>query len=403
MRLAYLAYRNLVSKPLELSFNLLLLVLSISLVTFILHLSTQINEQFERNIAPVDMVVGAKGSPLQLVLSSVLHIDTPTGNIALNDAERISKHPFVSLAIPVSYGDNYKGYRILGTEHTYFDAYKAQLTQGRLYEAPFEVVVGNSVAEHLGLEIGDVFSSAHGFDAKAAETHDDHLFKVVGRLAPTASVVDKLIITPTESIWQVHAHEDENHQEYHEEDHEEDALEYTSLLIKFKNPLGLMQLPRFVNENTSMQAALPRFEIQRLSGFMGSGVTTINSVAFAILVVSGLSILISLAKAIRERRKGLALLRTYGFGTKKLLYITLLEGLTMALSGHLIGWIFGQGALYFTSQYIEANFGYSLKINGPMLMDFQLLGATLTIAFVAICIASTSIFNLNISKILADD
>ena len=122
MRLEFLVYRNMVSKPMNLVFNLLLLVLSVSLVSFILELSKQINGQLEKNIAPVDLVIGAKGSPLQLVLSSVLHIDAPTGNIELKEAEKIMQHPFVGSAIPVAYGDNYKGYRIVGTALNYLTA-----------------------------------------------------------------------------------------------------------------------------------------------------------------------------------------------------------------------------------------------------------------------------------------
>ena len=118
MRLGYLAYKNLISKPLNMVLSLLLLVLSISLVTFVLQLSDQLSGQMDKNITPVDMVVGAKGSPLQLVLSSVLHVDAPTGNIKLKEKALIQKHPFVDVAIPVSYGDNYRGYRILGTELT---------------------------------------------------------------------------------------------------------------------------------------------------------------------------------------------------------------------------------------------------------------------------------------------
>ena len=114
MRLFYLAYRNLISKPLNLLLSLLLLSLSMSLVTFVLQLSDQMGGQLQKNIDPFDMVVGAKGSPLQLVLSSVLHVDAPTGNIKLQDTKQLFNHPFVEYAVPVSYGDNYRGYRILG-------------------------------------------------------------------------------------------------------------------------------------------------------------------------------------------------------------------------------------------------------------------------------------------------
>ncbi len=448
MNLGYLAYRNMISKPLNLVLSLLLLVLSVSLVTYVLQLSKQLNGQLDKNITPVDMVVGAKGSPLQLVLSSVLHIDAPTGNIKLKEAEQIMKHPFVGSAIPVSYGDNYKGYRLLGTELAYFDSYNAALAEGRFFERSFEVVAGGSVAKKLGLKIGDKIVSSHGLASAAVEAHQDHPYDIVGLLEPTLTVVDQLLISNLASVWDAHGHEDEEHDDEHSEEdhdhdehgeeehdhdehgdeehdhdehgdeehdhdehgdeehhdhHDDDELEITSLLVKFKSPLGLVQLPRFINENTNMQAALPGFEIQRLMGLLGSGVKTINGIAIAILLVSGFSIFISLLKTIRERRQELALLRTYGLGTRKLLYLVLFEGLFLAFIGFLLGWLLGRLALLLTSQYIEAGYGYVLQLNGPSLTELLLLAATLVIAVIAVTLASTSIFKMNISKILSDE
>jgi putative ABC transport system permease protein len=428
----------MVSKPLNLILSLLLLVLSVSLVTYVLQLSKQLNGQLDKNIAPVDMVVGAKGSPLQLVLSSVLHIDAPTGNIKLEEAEQIMKHPFVESAIPVSYGDNYKGYRILGTELSYFKSYNAVLSEGRLFRAPFEIVAGNEAAKKLGLKIGDTITSSHGLASESIEAHDDNPYIVVGLLQSSGTVIDQLLITNLQSIWDVHdhAHDDEAHDhdeqgnkehEHHDhadEEHEhhdhgdkehehddnehddnehDDELEITSLLVKFKSPLGLVQMPRFINENTNMQAALPGFEIQRLMGLLGSGVKTINGIALAILLVSGVSIFISLLKTIRERRQELALLRTYGLPTRKLLYLVLLEGLLLAFIGFVVGWLLGRLALLLTSHYIESGYGYALQLNGPDATEAMLFAATLIIALVAVLLASTSIFKMNISKILSDE
>ena len=462
MNLLYLAYRNMVSKPLNMVLSLVLLVLSVSLVTFVLQLGKQLNGQMDKNITPVDMVVGAKGSPLQLVLSSVLHIDVPTGNIKLAEAETIKNHQFVGSAISVSYGDNYKGYRILGTEPGYLDNYGVVLSKGALFQKPFEIVAGNTVTRKLGLQIGDKITSSHGLAAAGGEAHHDHPYTVVGILEPSGTVVDQLLVCNLESIWDAHSHnegehhdEDEKHEdgqhdhhhegddhdhegddhdhdyegddhdhdhegEHHKEheggelvndganasghDHEDhgDELEITSLLVKFKTPLGLVQLPRFINENTNMQAALPGFEVQRLMGFLGSGVKTINGIAFAILFVSGFSIFISLLKTIRERRQELALLRTYGLGTRKLLSLVLFEGLLLAFIGFWLGWLLGRLALALASGYIESGYGYVLQLNGPNLPELLLFGVTLVIAMIAVLLASTSIFKLNISKTLAD-
>lgn len=484
MKLGYLAYRNMISKPWNLVLNLLLLVLSVSLVLFILQLTQQLNKQLDKNIAPVDMVVGAKGSPLQLVLSSVLHIDAPTGNIKLKDAKGLQKHPYVDYAIPVSYGDNYKGTRILGTELKYLEVYNATLDEGRFFEKSFEVVVGNSVAQKLNLKIGDVFESSHGLVAsEMADSHDDNPYTVVGILKPTGTVIDQLLVSNLESVWEAHDHDhgddddhdhgddddhdhgdddDHDHGDDHDHDHgddddhdhgddddhvhgddddhdhgddddhdhdhgdddhdhdhgdddhdhdhdhgdhddHDDDLEITSLLVKFKNPIGLVQLPRNINENTNMQAALPSFEMQRLVGLLGVGVKTINSIAIAILFVSGLSIFISMLKTIRERRKELALLRTYGWSTGKLIVLVLLEGMFLAFIGFLLGWLLSRLALFVISNYLENAYGYILQLTGPETTEWYLLGITMGITSIAVLLASTSIFKLNISKILSNE
>ncbi|MCL6274623.1 ABC transporter permease [Muricauda sp. 2012CJ35-5] len=429
MSLAYLAFRNMVSKPLNLLLSLLLLVLSVSLVTFVLQFSKQLNRQLDKNIAPFDMVVGAKGSPLQLVLSSVLHVDDPTGNIPMEESEFLEKSPLVSEAIPVSYGDNHMGYRILGTTMGYLDKYNVSLSEGELFAKSFEVVVGSTVAKNLDLQLGSQFFGSHGLASNSIETHEDHPYTVTGILKSNGSVIDGLIITNLESVWESHDHDHEeqvgvdeehhskdvhdhkgehdhdhehvNEAHHHEEEDHEDR-EITAMLVTFRNPLAMVQLPRFINENTSMQAALPGFEIQRLMNLLGSGVKTINGIALAILLVSGLSIFISLLKTIRERRQELALLRTYGLSTFQLLGLVFLEGLFLTLLGFLLGWILGRAGIWAASFITQTNYGYGLEMNGPDTNEMILFALTILITILATLLASTSIFKLNISKTLSN-
>lgn len=407
MKLGYLAFKNMISKPLNLVLNLLLLSLSVSLVTFVLQLSQQLSGQLHKNIAPFDMVVGAKGSPLQLVLSSVLHVDFPTGNIKLKDAALLQKHPFVETAIPVSYGDNYKGFRILGTEVEYLNQYGAELSEGTLYKEAFEVIAGSKVAQQLDLQVGDRFISAHGFATADSQEHDEHPFIVKGILASTGTVVDQLLITTVESIWEAHEHDgnndpdkDKGHKEVGGE--HESEKEITALLVTFKSPLGMVQLPRFINENTPMQAALPGFEVQRLVGLLGSGAKTVNGIALAILLVSALSIFISLLKTIRERKQELALLRTYGLRTVQLLGLALMEGLFLAVLGFVSGWLLGRLGIWGISQYMQISYGYGLQIMAPERFEFFLFGLVIVLTIIATLLASRSIFKLNVAETLSD-
>jgi len=251
--------------------------------------------------------------------------------------------------------------------------------------------------------VGDHFVSSHGLTSLANNTHDEHPFVATGILEPTGTVVDQLLVTSLESIWETHNHEEEHHETENENLAEHDAeKEITSLLVKFKSPLGMVQLPRFINENTDMQAALPGFEVQRLVGLLGSGVQIINGIALAILLVSGLSIFISLLKTIRERKQELALLRTYGFRTEQLLGLAFLEGIFLALFGFVLGWFLGRLGIWGVSQYMQTNYGYALKIKGPELFEIFLMGIIIVLTVLASLLASRSIFKLNVAKTLSD-
>lgn len=403
MRIVYLAYKNMVSKPFNLVLSLMLLMLSVFLVLFASQINQQLSGQLSKNIAPFDMVVGAKGSPLQLVLSSVLHVDQPTGNIKLKDAKILENNPLVKAAIPVAYGDNYKGIRILGTEQEYFQFYKAQLTEGEWFNKAFEVVVGNQVAKRLNLNIGDSFVSSHGLVASDESSHDEHPYIVKGILKPTGSVIDQLLVTNIESIWDAHDQHHHDHHHDHDEDESLEDREVTSVLVKFGNPFGMVKLPRFINENTNMQAALPSLEVQRLMSLFGSGIQTINVIAAVILLVSGLSIFISLLTNIRERKEELALLRIYGFQTYQLLGLALLEGVFLAMLGYLAGWILSRFGIWTLSSYMQDSVGYGLQMNGLQSFEFLLLAVIIGLSIVSSLFASLSIFNLNVVKTLSND
>src|SRR5690606_20285276 len=154
-----------------------------------------------------------------------------------DEARKLARNPQVKETIELSFGDSYKGRRIVGTSHKYIDLYEGSMAEGTLWEKPFEAVVGSQVAGEFDLKTGDKFVSAHGVDGMGHD-HDDHPFTVVGVLNTSGSVLDKLILTAPESIWEVHA------------DHGHDSLatqQITAMLVKFRNKMGIMTVPRVVN------------------------------------------------------------------------------------------------------------------------------------------------------------
>ena len=209
MNLLKLAWRNIVSEPLTLFLNLILLALGVGLINFILLLNTQLKDKFDKNLAGVDLVIGAKGSPLQMILSSMYHIDAPTGNISIKEAKPFLRevHPLIAKSVPLSMGDNHQGYRIIGTDHAILEFYDAKINLGKLWNNLYEVTIGSEVADALGLALGSTFTSSHGFHIDEDMEHDHGTLTVVGILEETGSVIDQLILVNTESVWAVHDHD----------------------------------------------------------------------------------------------------------------------------------------------------------------------------------------------------
>ena len=221
-------WKNLFSRPLNLLLNLILFALGVGLISLLLLINTQVTDKMENNFAGIDLVIGAKGSPLQMVLCNMYHIDPPTGNISTENAKPYLNpdHPLIGNAVPLSIGDNYKGFRIVGTNEKIVELYNAELSEGKMWRGGMEVVVGDRAAKDAGLKIGDRFKSSHGLSNDIGMEHDDAVdFIVVGILGKTNSVIDQLILCDTRAVWAVHDHDHEGHDHDDHAGHDHDAHE----------------------------------------------------------------------------------------------------------------------------------------------------------------------------------
>lgn len=393
MNLLKIARRNIASKPLNTFLSLVLLAFGVGIISLLLLLEVSLQEKFDRNIKDIDMVLGAKGSPLQLILANVYHVDAPTGNISRSEAEKVARHPYIEDAIPLAYGDNYRGYRIVGTEHKYHEHYEVEVAEGRLYEKVYEATIGAKVAKETGLGIGDTFFSAHGLTDET-DVHKDHAFTVVGIYAESGSVVDQLLLTPMESIWGVHAHVEEETGEKPDE-------EITAMLLKKKNPLAVMVLPKML-QDSNMQIALPSIEINRLTQNFGIGMDTVEAIAILIMALSFISVFISLYNSMRERKYELALMRTMGATRGSLFTLIILEGLVLTIAGMLIGLLLSRVGMTALANVMESEFRYDLGDLGVLASEWQLLGITIFVGVLASLLPAISAVRLDISKTLAD-
>lgn len=444
-----LAIAYLRDRPLTTILNILLLAISVAMLVLLLQFGSQFEKRFEKDAEGVDLVVGAKGSPLQLILSSVFHIDQPTGNIPLSSLELLRGDPATGRVVPLALGDNFNGYRIVGTDETFLDLHAAQLADGEMFGKPMQAVLGANVASATGADLGQQFFGSHGLtDDEGADTEHDHApFETVGILAPTGTVIDRLILTSVESVWDVHGiahdhedghdhdneeHHDEAHQHDEEHDHKEAAHDHeneshdhaeedeevsetaqlqdsrmelepelTALLVSYRNAAGAIRIPAMINRQTEMQAAVPAVETARLLSLLGVSLEGARIFAWLLALIGGLAIFVALFSMARSREGDLALLRVMGATRTQLSGTILLEGLVTAAAGAILGWFMAHGLLMAAQSSFDTMRDLGLAAWQPLPQEGFIIAAVLAIGIVAALIPAWRVMRVDPAAILA--
>lgn len=397
MKLLAIAFRYLWARPLATVLNLVLLTLGLASITFVLLVSEQVQRSFQRDLAGIDLVVGAKGSPMQLILAGVFHIDVPPGNIALADVLALAGKPQVAQVIPLSLGDSFRGFRIVGTTPDYLKHYGMQLAQGQVWSTAMEAVVGAEAARVTGLAAGAQFIGNHGLGG-GGHAHGDTPYRVTGVLAPCGCVLDRLIVTASESVWQVH----EKTMATDEEDRKalEANREVTMALVRYRTPLAAASFPRYVNNETDMQAAAPAVEVTRLLRMIGVGSEVLQGMGAVLLLTAALSVFIALWTAVRERRADLAMLRMLGASPAKVAALLLAEALWLAALATALGLAAGHGLAALVGFALQAQ--QSLPLSGAVWVPAEawIPVAALLTAGVAALIPALSAYRVDVAQLL---
>lgn len=424
MTLSGLTLAYLRDRALNTALNVLILTLAVATLVILMLFSAQLGERFDRDARGVDLVVGAKGSPLQLILSTVYHADVPTGNIPLSTLDMLRSDPTVAKAIPVALGDNFRGFRIVGTETAYVDHYGGRLARGRLWAGEGETVIGAEVARRTGAALGQKFLGSHGLSDGGGGEHEAHPFQVVGVLAPTGTVLDRLILTSVESMWDVHGiHYDASaghaegatagrHDGPVDEAHnhppgnasvqaQEARPEVTAILVSYRSALAAVRLPAFINRQTGLQAAAPAVETARLLTLVGVGLDAVRAFALLLLLTGGLSIFVALYTALRQREADMAMLRVMGAKPASIFGQVLSEGLLLAAAGSVLGLALGHGVVAVAAVSFERLGEVGLTAWRFEPAEALIVLAALSAGAIAALIPALRVFRVDIARTLS--
>lgn len=461
MSLIAIAWRSLTQRALASTLTGLSMALGVALVVMVLVAYNVISDSFQRGAGGgYDIIVGAKGGKLQLVLNTVYHLSTPVENIpysVLHDLTEGQFKPYVTRAIPYCLGDHYEGQRVVATvpalfaETLYAPGRKYAFSAGRNFQANgyFEGVIGALAATRTGLKVGDTFRPTHGV-ADDGQGHEHDAFKVVGILEPTGTPNDRALFINIEGFYLLENHAKpvaeakpgdaakpqpavastlEKHEEHeakvhdeakpeahdHEHDHDHDhdhehghtplpveQRELTAVLVRTSSPAASIQLPNLINEGSAAQAVMPVREIRGLFDvIVGPIETVLLALTGLIVVVSGVGILVSIYNSMSERRREIAVMRALGARRSTVRTIVLLESLLLSLTGGLAGWILGRALIAALSPAIAARTGVVIGFAPLITAELALVPALILLSAMAGYLPAMTAYRTDVAKALA--
>ena len=397
MNLLQIAWSYVRASPLRTLLNIVLIALGTATIGFVVIVNEQIGGTLNRDAQGIDLVVGAKGSAISLILAGVFHIDAPTGNVSLDSARELASNPLVKKVIPLSLGDSFRGFRIVGTTPDYLGLYYGTFAAGRVWQDKMQAVLGATVAAKAGIGIGDTFVGSHGLGA-GGPIHADSVYTVVGVLKPTGTVLDRLVTVNSESVWFVHegALTDPDEKKVVEAERQ-----VTILLLQYATPMAAATLPRKINAETNMQAASPALESARLFRMIGVGADVIRAFGGVVLATAALSLFIALHHALNERAYDIAVLRTLGARPVSIALLLFVEALILALMGGLLGLALAHGMIAILAAWMDSEQSLNIQAWTFSASEFLLLVPALLAATLAASLPSWRAARANISAVLS--
>lgn len=414
MSVLHLVWRNIWYKPLRSIFNILLISISVALIIILLLINKQFGNHLGKESEGIDLILCAKGSPLQSVLCNIFQIDAPTGNIPIDQVKVFlnPSHPLIQKAIPFALGDSYRNNRIVGTTLDYFEWKKIDCQEGKLFSKNSELVIGAELAHKENISIGSVLTSNHGLIDLEGEMTHQHELTVIGILKKQNSIDDHLIFSPISTYWEAHE-SDHDHKDLDSDSslhHQHSVLtneelllypdhEITSVLIQFKGTnVQTLNFGRKINENSKIMAVNPPIEISRLYELTHSASNLLFWIAIILGIMSLFALIINLIQTMEERKFELAIMRISGASRLLIFIILILEALFICLIGFIIAFTLGHGILHIASTFF--NLGNQYGIFGLVFYndEFLLLILVLLCGVISAFIPGVRVFRQDIAE-----
>ncbi|ENM5932431.1 ABC transporter permease [Vibrio mimicus] len=383
-----LAWKSLLNRKATALLTVLTVSIAVVLLLGVEQIRTQAKESFANTISGTDLIVGGRSGQVNLLLYSVFRIGNATNNIDWLSYQEFSQHRAVKWAIPISLGDSHKGFRVLGTNHSYFEHYrygsKQPLTfsQGGEFKGLFETVIGADVAKSLGYQVGSKVIIAHGISDVGFSRHDNLPFTVVGILAPTGTPVDKTVHVSLEAIEAIHVGWESGANLGHQPSADQLALrdftpkQITAMLIGLKSKIQTFALQRQINDYPAepLSAIMPGVALHELWGMMSVAEQALMAVSIFVVIAGLLGMLSSLLTSLQERRREMSILRAMGARPHHVFALLVSEASVLTLLGIALGVSMLYLLLAMAAPMIASQYGIQIALTGLTPYEWQLLG-----------------------------
>ena len=367
--------------------------ISVTLLLGVENIRQGVRTSFSSAVSGTDIIVGARGGSLQLLLYSIFRIGNAPNNLSLESYNEFRNNRRVRWTIPLSLGDSHRGFRVLGTNQDYFKYFrygskkKLEFTKGKSFSEVFDAVIGSEVANNLKYQLNGNIIIAHGTGNISFLNHEDRPFKVVGILRPTGTPVDQTIHVSLEGITAMHIDWKSGAPPLEGEGlSSEDIMkldlkseEITSFLIGLRSKIHAFDLQREINsyKEEPLSAIMPGVALQELWDILRTAETGLRVITWFVLFAGLLGMITALLSGLNERRREMAILRSVGAGPSTISFLLIFEAMVLTFTGILFGLFFLYITLFVSQPLLEAYFGLFIPINSISFKELILLGGIL--------------------------
>lgn len=376
LNLWHLSYRSAVSRRGNVLLAVMSIALSIVLLLSVDMLRKQSKESFLNTISATDLIVGARSGPINLMLYSVFHLGSATNNIRYQTYLELQQLKQVDWAVPLSLGDSHKGFRVIGTEPSFFEHYKygqaerLQFDKGQVFSDLYDVVIGANVAKKLGYRLADDVVLSHGINAFAAAQHQDKPFFITGILKSTGTPVDNSLQVSLQAIEAIHIDWKSGMRSPLKITAQQTRKiklkpkQITAMMVGLKNPLYTFKVQRQINQWRAepLMAILPGATLASFWQLIGFFEKILLAISAMVLVTGLLGMLMILLSTLNERRREIAVLRAIGMHSWDVIKLIMIEA-SMIMGAAIVIGVAGLYCLMLLAfPWIAETFGLHLKV-----------------------------------------